>query len=77
MEKLLGSAISSELIFVYGLIALVIILIVVIIVIDRKESKKKPQSLFDTLNMKIIADPDSMIEKSEEAFKKLAKEYFN
>ena len=58
MKELLGNAISSELIFVYGLIALVILLIVVIVIIDRRERKKKPKSLFDTLNMKIIANPD-------------------
>lgn len=56
MKEMLGNAISNELIFVYGLIALVIILILVIIIIDRKESKQKPKNLFDTLNMKIISN---------------------
>ena len=51
MKELLGNAISSELIFVYGLIALVILLIVVIVIIDRRERKKEPKSLFDTLNI--------------------------
>ena len=50
MKEMLGNAISNELIFVYGLIALVIILILVIIIIDRKESKQKPKNLFDTLS---------------------------
>lgn len=58
MDILLGSIAGSELLFVYGLIALVVILIIVIIVIDRRESKKKPKNLFDTLNMKIIANPN-------------------
>ena len=66
MDNLLGSTISGELIFVYGLIALVIVLIVVIIAIDKRESKKKPQNLFDTLNMKIIADPYSYDNKTVE-----------
>lgn len=57
MKDIFNNAISSELFFVYALIALVIILIAVIIIIDKKESKKKPKNLFDTLNMKIIADP--------------------
>lgn len=56
MKEMLENAISNELIFVYGLIALVIILIIVIVIIDRKESKQKPKSLFDTLNMKIISN---------------------
>lgn len=47
---------NHELVFVYGLIALVVILIGIIVLIDRKESKKKPKNLFDTLNMKIIND---------------------
>lgn len=54
--KILGNAIDSQLILVYGLIALVIVLIIVIIWIDRKESKQKPKNLFNTLNMKIITD---------------------
>lgn len=57
MKNIFNNAISSELFFVYALIALVIILIIVIVVLDKKESKKKPKNLFDTLNMKIIADP--------------------
>ena len=57
MKNIFDNAISSELFFVYALIALVIILIIVIVVLDKKESKKKPKNLFDTLNMKIIADP--------------------
>ena len=65
MKELLGNAISSELIFVYGLIALVILLIVVIVIIDRRERKKKPKSLFDTLNMKIIANPDDLSEEKK------------
>jgi hypothetical protein len=58
MKNLLGSVVGSELFFVYGLIALVIILIIVIVVMDRIESKKKPKNLFDTLNMKIISEPE-------------------
>lgn len=57
MKNIFDNAISSELFFVYALIALVIILIIVIVVLDKKESKKRPKNLFDTLNMKIIADP--------------------
>lgn len=57
MKNIFDNAISSELFFVYALIALVIILIIVIVILDKRESKKKPKSLFDTLNMKIIADP--------------------
>ncbi len=56
MGNLLGNRVESELIFVYGLIALVIILIITIVIIDRVEAKKKQKSLFDTLNMKAIKD---------------------
>ena len=42
MKNFFANAISNELIFVYGLIALVIILIIVIVIIDKKESRKKP-----------------------------------
>ena len=65
MKDFFNNAVGNELFFVYGLIALVIILIIVIIVIDKRESKKKPQNLFDTLNMKIIADPNSIIEETK------------
>lgn len=69
MKGLLSNAISNELALVYGLIALVIILIIVIIIIDKKEAKRKPQNLFDTLNMKIIANPDEIAEiNSKEDF---------
>lgn len=57
MKNIFNNTISSELFFVYALIALVIILIIVIIILDKKESKKKPKNLFDTLNMKIISEP--------------------
>lgn len=67
---MLGNAISNELIFVYGLIAIVIILILVIIMIDRKERKQKPKNLFDTLNMKIISN----LEESNHDEKKEIKE---
>lgn len=60
MKNLFANAISNELIFVYGLIALVIILIIVIVIIDKRESKKKPKNLFDTLNMKIISDVNKL-----------------
>ena len=40
MKNIFDNAISSELFFVYALIALVIILIIVIVVLDKKESKK-------------------------------------
>lgn len=68
MKDIFNNAISSELFFVYALIALVIILIIVIIILDKKESKKEPKSLFDTLNMKIIADSNEQLksEKLEE-----------
>lgn len=66
MNNLLGSVVGNELFFVYGLIALVIVLIIVIVVIDRIESKKKPKNLFDTLNMKIVADPSSFENQSED-----------
>lgn len=68
MKDIFNNAISSELFFVYALIALVIILIIVIIVLDKRESKKEPKSLFDTLNMKIIADSNEQLksEKLEE-----------
>lgn len=65
MDILLGSIAGSELFFVYGLIALVVVLIIVIIVIDKRESKKKPQNLFDTLNMKIIANPSDYTEDGQ------------
>ncbi len=61
MENMLVNNTNMELFFVYGLIALVILLIIVIIVIDRRESKNRQKSLFDTLNMKIIASPDDVI----------------
>ena len=70
MKEMLGNAISNELIFVYGLIAIVIILILVIIMIDRKERKQKPKNLFDTLNMKIISN----LEESNHDEKKEIKE---
>ena len=60
MKNFFANAISNELIFVYGLIALVIILIIVIVIIDKKESRKKPKNLFDTLNMKIISDVNNL-----------------
>lgn len=68
MKDIFNNAISSELFFVYALIALVIILIIVIIILDKRESKKEPKSLFDTLNMKIIADSNEQLksEKLEE-----------
>lgn len=68
MKNFFANAISNELIFVYGLIALVIILIIVIVIIDKKESRKKPKNLFDTLNMKIISDVNNLTpdDKNEE-----------
>lgn len=68
MKDIFNNAISSELFFVYALIALVIILIIVIIILDKRESKKEPKSLFDTLNMKIITDSNEQLksEKLEE-----------
>lgn len=65
MDILLGSIAGNELFFVYGLIALVVILIIVIMVIDKKESNKKTKNLFDTLNMKIIANPDDIAANTE------------
>lgn len=65
MKNLLNNAISNELFFVYGLIALVVILIIVIVLLDKKESKKRNQNLFDTLNMKIIADPYEIMEENK------------
>ena len=58
MDIFFNNIVGKELFFVYGLIALVIILIIVIIVIDKRESRKKPKNLFDTLNMKIIQTND-------------------
>ena len=68
MKNFFANAISNELIFVYGLIALVIILIIAIVIIDKKESRKKPKNLFDTLNMKIISDVNNLTpeDKNEE-----------
>lgn len=66
MNDFLNNTVGSELFFVYGLIALVVILIIVIILIDKKESRKKPQNLFDTLNMKIIANLDDVNNKTIE-----------
>ena len=68
MKNFFANAISNELIFVYGLIALVIILIIVIVIIDKRESRKKPKNLFDTLNMKIISDVNNLTpeDKNEE-----------
>lgn len=64
MNNIFSGTISGELFFVYALIFLVIMLIIVIIILDKKESKKEPKNLFDTLNMKIIADPTEI--KQEE-----------
>lgn len=73
MKNIFNNTINSELFLVYTLIFLVILLIIAIIILDKKESKKKPQNLFDTLNMKIIANPDDVkseknasVEKQEE-----------
>jgi len=63
MNSILDNAISNELLFVYSLITVVVILIIVIIVLDKRDSKKKPQNLFDTLNMKIIADPNDTVKE--------------
>lgn len=60
MEGLLASIAGNELFFVYSLVAIVILLIIVIVVIDKRDNKKKPTNLFDTLNMKIIANPDDI-----------------
>lgn len=60
MKNLLDSVIGNELFFVYTLIILVVILIILIVLIDKKNSKKSTQNLFDTLNMKIIANPDEV-----------------
>ena len=50
--------VSSELYFIYGLIALVVILIAIVIIIDRKEQRKSRRrvKLSDTLNMKPITE---------------------
>lgn len=66
LNFLSNAIIGNEIYFVYGLIALVIILIVIIVIIDKTESKKKKNNLFDTLNMKIIADPYQSNEEPEE-----------
>lgn len=60
MKNLLGSVVGNEIFFVYTLIILVVIFIILIILIDKKSSKKTTQNLFDTLNMKIIANPDEV-----------------
>lgn len=66
MKNFFNGALNNELIFVYGLIALVVVLIIVIIIIDKRESKKRNQNLFDTLNMKIIADSDTIKNESND-----------
>lgn len=66
MDIFFNNIVGKELFFVYALIALVIILIIVIIIIDKKESKRKPKNLFDTLNMKIIQTDDNKEIKKEE-----------
>lgn len=66
MDIFFNNIVGKELFFVYALIALVIVLIIVIIIIDKRESKKKPKNLFDTLNMKIIqTDTDKKEENIE------------
>ncbi len=75
MKNVLNNLVSSELLFVYSLIILVVIFIMIILIIDRKQSKKKPQNIFDTLNMKIIEDAqeeqETIIEKKEEEVTKI------
>lgn len=66
MKNFFDGTINNELIFVYGLIAVVVILIIVIIIMDKRQSKKRNQNLFDTLNMKIIADIDTIKNESND-----------
>ncbi len=63
---MLANTTNMELFFVYGLIALVIILIIVIIIIDKRESRNRKKNLFDTLNMKIIANPNEIVNSNEQ-----------
>lgn len=53
-----NGSINTELLFIYGLVALVVVLIIILIIIDRIENKKdkKRRSLSDTLNMKPITN---------------------
>lgn len=63
---MIDNIIGNELFFVYSLIAIVVALIIIIIIVDKRTSKKKPQNLFDTLNMKIIAYPEQVTQANEE-----------
>lgn len=65
MKDFFNNTVNSELFFVYALIFIVAILIVIILIIDKKESKNKPKSLFDTLNMKAFTTVD--LENIEDA----------
>lgn len=60
MGSILDIVLGHELFFIYSLIAIVIVLILVIVIVGKKESKKKTPNLFDTLNLKIIANPDEI-----------------
>ncbi len=62
MGSILDIVLGHELFFIYSLIAIVIVLILVIVIVGKKESKKKTPNLFDTLNLKIIANPDEMVD---------------
>ena len=66
MEKFFNNLVGNELFFVYGLIAIVVALIIAIVFLDRRESKKKPKNLFDTLNMDIISETEVRKEKEHD-----------
>ena len=70
LNFLSNAIIGNEVYFVYGLIALVVILIVIIVIIDKTESKKKKPNLFDTLNMKIIADSSQIDSNNNDTLEK-------
>lgn len=61
--------IDNEIIFIYGLIALVVILIIIIVIVDKLDSKKKRKSLSDTLSLKPIEDPANFKNEKVEVVK--------
>lgn len=69
MDSLLNKVAGQELFLVYGLIALVVILIIIIIIIDKMENRKKKKTLFDTINMKIVADQSTITNNEVEELK--------
>lgn len=74
MGSILDIVLGHELFFIYSLIAIVIVLILVIVIVGKKESKKKTPNLFDTLNLKIIANPDEITTDSTSSVVNIKKE---